>query len=173
LADALWSDGGKNLRPTAEERNGLSKAYSMAADRVRKSIHKRYAFFWFSLRTCAVGALARRESKMSAGVLPDNLGCKHRLNCTNLLPNLNIACATIARCASGTDRWPSVAVLSCDTSPSWVAPVLRVTIASVKSGYGREICSLPLQLQHGRAAASAPVVPVERAPRFPVRTVGL
>jgi hypothetical protein len=35
---------GENLRPTAEECNGLSKAYSMAADRVRKSIHKRLCF---------------------------------------------------------------------------------------------------------------------------------
>jgi hypothetical protein len=46
----------------------------MAADRVRKSIHKRrhwnVLFFCFSLRTCAVGTLARRESKISAGVLP-------------------------------------------------------------------------------------------------------
>jgi hypothetical protein len=51
--------------------------------------------------------------------------------------------------------------------------VLHVTIAIVKSGCGREICSLPLRLQHGRAAASAPIVPVERGPRFPFRTVGL
>jgi hypothetical protein len=50
--------------------------------------------------------------------------------------------------------------------------VLHVTIAIVKSGCGREICSLPLRLQHGRAAASAPIVPVERGPRFPFRTVG-
>jgi hypothetical protein len=70
LALARWGDGGGTLRPTAEECSGLSKAHSMAADRVRKSIRKRRHSNMLFDSACAVGALTRRGSKMSAGVLP-------------------------------------------------------------------------------------------------------